>query len=248
MKAARKLQSGRKSAKAPPEIRRSVTPADSQSSEPSDNDESAIPAPAREDSEELEYVNLPLPYNIAREQPESTDNDESTIPAPAREDSEELEYVNLDILPHNIAREQPESSSESDVADRDEVPEMPSDTLIEALENISLTTIRLAKLHRLPFMLRNLRKGFLSRCKSLGIDPSHSIPPSKPITVIYKCVAQLAEDRYPEQRGTRTTMADWRCPLCELHGVFPAQQILQAHLQRDHPGVGFQWDMVGYMQ
>jgi hypothetical protein len=216
VKAARKIQSGHKSAKAPPEIRRSVTPADSQSSETSDNDESTIPAPAREDSEELEYVDLP-PRNIAREQPESSDNDES--------------------------------SSESDVAEKGDAPtEMPSDTLIEALENISLTTIRLAKFHRLPFMLRNLRKGFLSRCKSLGIDPSHRIPPSKPITVIYTCVAQTAGDRYPEQQETRTTMTDWRCPLCELHGVFPAQQILQAHLQRDHPGVGFRWDMVSNMQ
>lgn len=248
MKAARKIQSGHKSAKAPPEIRRSVTPADSQSSETSDNDESTIPAPAREDSEELEYVDLP-PRNIAREQPESPDNDESPIPTPAHEESEELEYVNLNIPPHNIVHEQPESSSESDVAEKGDAPtEMPSDTLIEALENISLTTIRLAKFHRLPFMLRNLRKGFLSRCKSLGIDPSHRIPPSKPITVIYTCVAQTAGDRYPEQQETRTTMTDWRCPLCELHGVFPAQQILQAHLQRDHPGVGFRWDMVGYMQ
>lgn len=246
VKAARKIQSGHKSAKAPPEIRRSVTPADSQSSETSDNDESTIPAPAREDSEELEYVDLP-PRNIAREQPESSDNDESPIPTPAREESEELEYVNLNIPPHNIVHEQPESSSESDVAEKGDAPtEMPSDTLIEALENISLTTIRLAKFHRLPFMLRNLRKGFLSRCKSLGIDPSHRIPPSKPITVIYTCVAQTAGDRYPEQQETRTTMTDWRCPLCELHGVFPAQQILQAHLQRDHPGVGFRWDMDDY--
>ncbi|KIK41670.1 hypothetical protein CY34DRAFT_193961 [Suillus luteus UH-Slu-Lm8-n1] len=247
VKAARKLQSGRKSAKAPPEIRRSVTPADSQSSETSDNDESTIPAPAREDSEELEYVDYVPSRTIAREQPESSDNDESAIPTPVREDSEELEYVNLDILPHNIVHEQPKSSSESDVAEMDDAPtEMPSDTLIEALEHISLTTIRLAKFHRLPFMLRNLRKGFLSRCKSLGIDPSRRIPPSKPITVIYTCVAQIAEDRYSEQQETRTTMTDWRCPLCELHGIFPAQQILQVHLQRDHPGVGFRWDMDNY--
>ncbi|KAG1779412.1 hypothetical protein EV702DRAFT_1087975 [Suillus placidus] len=202
VKAARKFQCGRKSRKAPPEIRRSVTPANSQSSE-------------------------------------SSDNDESAIPAPAREDSEELEYVELDLLDHGIAREQPESSSKSDVAKRDEAPaEIPSDTLIEALENISLTTIRLAKLHRLPFMLRNLRKGFLSRCKSLGLDPSRSIPPSKPVTVIYNCVS--------EQQETQTRMTDWRCPLCDLHGIFPAQQILDAHLQWDHSGVGFCWDMDDY--
>ncbi|KAG1868455.1 hypothetical protein F4604DRAFT_1775623 [Suillus subluteus] len=210
VKAARKLQIGRKSTKAPPEIRRSVTPMDSQSSESSDNDESAIPAPGREDSEELEYVDIP-------------------------------------INSPNITREQTEPSSESDVAERDEAPaEIPSDTLIEALENISLTTIRLAKLHRLPFKLRNLRKGFLIRCKSLGIDPSRSIPPSKPVTVIYNCVAQIAEDRYPERQVTRTTMTHWKCPLCELHGVFPTQQILSAHLRWDHVEVRFWWDMDDY--
>ncbi|KAG1795333.1 uncharacterized protein HD556DRAFT_1442179 [Suillus plorans] len=210
VKAARKLQFGRKTTKVPPEIQRSVTPTNSHSSE-------------------------------------SSDNDESTIPAPAGEDSEELEYVDLGIIPHNITREQTESSSESDVTERDETPtDIPSDTLIEALENISLTTIRLAKLRRLPFMLRNLRKGFLSRCKSLGIDPSPSIPPSKPVTVIYKCLAQIAEDRSLKRQETRTTMTDWKCPLCELHGVFPTQEILHAHLQRDHLGVGFLWDMDNY--
>ncbi|KAG1729682.1 hypothetical protein EDB19DRAFT_108778 [Suillus lakei] len=208
VKAARKFQFGRKSAKAPPEIRRSVSPARSESSEPPDDDESAVPTAAREDSEELEYVDL-------------------------------------GISPHKIAREQ--SSSESDAAEEDEAPaEMPSDTLIEALENISLTTIRLAKLRRLPFMPRNLRKGFLGRCKSLGIDPPRSIPPPKPVTVIYNCIAQITEDRYPGRQETRTTMADWRCPLCELHGIFPAQQILDAHLQWDHSGVGFWWDMDDY--
>ncbi|KAG2146272.1 hypothetical protein DEU56DRAFT_787230 [Suillus clintonianus] len=212
VKAARKFQFGRKSTKARPEIQRSATPASSHSSERSDDDDP-----------------------------------ESATPVATREDSEELEYVDLGIPPHNIARKQTESSSESDVAEEDETPaDIPSDTLIQALENISLTTIRLARLHRLPFMLRNLRKGFLSRCKSLGIDPSRSIPPPKPITVVYNCIAQTAEDRYLEQQETRTTMADWRCPLCDLHGIFPVQQMLIAHLQWDHSGVGFWWDMDDY--
>ncbi|KAG2063903.1 hypothetical protein BDR04DRAFT_1110967 [Suillus decipiens] len=210
VKAARKIQYGRKSTKAPPEIRRSITPMNSQSSESSDNDESGIPAPAREDSEELEYVNL------------------------------------FDTPPHSTAREQTITSPKSDIAEMDEAPaEIPSDTLIEALENVSLTTIRLAKLHRLPFILRNLRKGFLIRCESLGIDTSHTIPPSKPVTVIYN-VSQITEHRYPGRQETRTTMADWRCPLCELHGVFPTQQILYAHLRWDHSGVGFRWNMDDY--
>ncbi|KAG0707919.1 hypothetical protein DFH29DRAFT_994550 [Suillus ampliporus] len=210
VKAARKLQFGRKSKKTPPEIRGSVTPQSSQSSEQSDDDGSAIPTAAREDSEELEYVDL-------------------------------------NILPHNITREQTDSSPESDVAEEDEAPaEMPSDTLIEALECISLTTIRLAQLHRLPFMLRNLRKGFLSRCKSLGIDTSRSVPPPKPITVVYSCVAQIAKDGSLERQETRTTMPDWKCPLCELHGTFPMQQILNAHLKWDHSEVGFVWDMDDY--
>ncbi|KAG1741498.1 uncharacterized protein EDB91DRAFT_1130770 [Suillus paluster] len=207
VKAARKFQFGRKSKKDPPDTRRSVTPQSSQSSEQSDDEGSAVPAAAREDSEELEYVDLGIP-------------------------------------PHNITREQTDSSSESDAAKGDEAPtELPSDTLIEALEYISLTTIRLARLHRLPFMVRNLRKGFLSRCKSLGIDTSHSVPPLRPITVVYSCVA---EDRSLERQETRTTMQSWKCPLCELHGTFPLQQILNAHLNSDHSEVGFAWDMNDY--
>ena len=167
----------------------------------------------------------------------------------AREASEELEYVDLGIPPRNIARHQAGSPSESDVPEADEAPaEMPSDALIEALEGISLTTIRLATLHRLPFKLRNLREGFLSRCKSLGMDTFHRVPPPRLVTVVYSCVVRVAEDRSPERQETRTTMPDWRCPLCELHATFPLRQILNAHLQWDHSEVDFVWDMVGYIQ
>jgi hypothetical protein len=146
--------------------------------------------------------------------------------------------VDLDIRPPND--EQAASPSEED----ETPPEMPSDALIEALEDISLVTIRLASLRRLPFMLRNLREGFLGRCKSLGIATSHRLPPSKTITVVYSCTVQVNEDRSFERQVTRTTMRDWKCPLCELHGAFLSRQILSAHLRWDHSNVDFALDMV----
>jgi len=230
VKAARKFQLGRKSKQAPHEKQPSVTPSSTQSSEQSGDDGPADPV-AHEDGDELEHS-------------EQSGDDGPADPV-AHEDSDELEYVDLNIFHLNHAREQASSPSEPDVAERDEAPpEMPSDALIEALEDISLVTIRLASLHRLPFMLRNLREGFLSRCKSLGIDTSRSFPPPKPITVVYNCAARTAEDRSPEQQVTRTTMRDWKCPFCELHGTFLSRQILSAHLRWDHSDVSFVWDMV----
>ncbi|OAX38476.1 hypothetical protein K503DRAFT_770448 [Rhizopogon vinicolor AM-OR11-026] len=209
-KAARKFQFGRKSKQAPPGRQPSATGLSTHSSEQSGDE-----GPSE--------------------------------PVAAREDSEELEYLDLDIRPANEAREQASSPSESDVAEGDEAaPEMPSDALIEALEDISLVTIRLATLHRLPFMLRNLRQGFLSRCKFLGIDTSHSLPPPKPITVEYSCAVRIAEDGSPKRQVTRTTMRDWKCPLCELHCTFLSQKILSAHLRWDHSNVDFAWAMVDY--
>jgi len=184
-------------------------------------------------------------------QPSEQSGDEGPAEQVAGEDSEELEYVDFfspDDIREQVASLEPdveEGEGEADVAEGDEAsPEIPSDVLIEALENISLGTIRLASLCRLPFMQRSLRDGFLSRSKSLGIDISRALPPHKPVIVIYSCIVRAAEDRSPERHVTRTTMKDWKCPLCELHGTFLSWQLLGAHLQWDHSNVGFEWDMV----
>ena len=107
----------------------------------------------------------------------------------------------------------------------------PPDELIIALEPITLSTIRMQKTHQLPFLLRNVREGFLSRCRVLGV-PIYSDNRRLSLCVRYDYVAGLTY---------KTDISEWLCPLCELHGAFRTREMLACHLQWDHPEVFSEW-------
>ncbi|KAF8880073.1 hypothetical protein BD779DRAFT_1550323 [Infundibulicybe gibba] len=112
------------------------------------------------------------------------------------------------------------------------------DALVRALEPLALTSVRLRKARRLPFLLRNVRVGFRSRCKALGIKtaPDPQGNPRK-VTVTYEIA----------RTGSHSVVMDgWYCPLCELHGLFKSVEALGCHLNWDHRKVdGIDWEVLG---
>ena len=107
----------------------------------------------------------------------------------------------------------------------------PPDGLITALESLTLSTLRMQKTHQLPFLPRNLRTGFLSRCRVLGV-PIYSDNRKLSLCVRYDYVAGLTY---------KTDISQWLCPLCELHGTFRTREMLDCHLRWDHAEVFSEW-------
>ncbi|KAF8838931.1 hypothetical protein BDN67DRAFT_824590 [Paxillus ammoniavirescens] len=121
----------------------------------------------------------------------------------------------------------------------------PSEALLEGLERISLSSVRLQKLRRLPFLRRNLQDGFAHRCKLAGVPTKRISLPRASISVIYHCplaTTVLGSHRKTPPTAARSSMKDWFCPLCSLHRNFANQMMLDKHLSWDHPSVKSLWD------
>ena len=144
------------------------------------------------------------------------------------------------------ANEYPTDPSEND---EEEVPEHrePLQALLDKLERLSSSVVRLHKMRRLPFLRRNLRKGFQLRCRAVGVDTNpHSLPRTS-ISVVYDC--PLTDGASSHTRGSLTmtaksSMKDWLCPLCDLHKKFDNPRMLDKHLAWDHSSVKVLWDQV----
>lgn len=123
----------------------------------------------------------------------------------------------------------------------------PSQTLLDGLEQLSSSVVRLHKIRRLPFLRRNLRSGFQLRCRMTGVDTKpHSLPRTS-ISVVYSC--PLTGGASSHSGGFHTTsamssMKEWLCPLCDLHKKFDNPIMLDKHLAWDHPNVKVFWDQV----
>jgi hypothetical protein len=110
----------------------------------------------------------------------------------------------------------------------------PPDELITGLESFTLSTIRMQKTRQLPFLLRNVREGFLSRCRVLGV-PIYSDNRQLSLCVTYDYVAGLTY---------KTDISKWLCPLCELHGAFRTREMLACHLRWDHGEIFSEWGQI----
>jgi hypothetical protein len=105
-------------------------------------------------------------------------------------------------------------------------PSGPPEDLAAALDEICLGPLRMQRTKQLPFLLRNLHRGFRLRCKAINIKTTKSRP-KLPILVRYEYTGKRYE----------TYMSKWLCPLCELHGALPNKEMLRCHLHWDHPEV-----------
>ena len=123
----------------------------------------------------------------------------------------------------------------------------PSQTLLDRLERLSSSVVRLHKMRRLPFLRRNLYRGFKLHCRMVGIDTDTRPLPRTSVPVVYSC--PLANSTSSEPGGIRTTnakssMKDWLCPLCNLHKKFDNPGMLDKHLAWDHSNVQVLWNNV----
>ncbi|KAF8906729.1 hypothetical protein CPB84DRAFT_1844201 [Gymnopilus junonius] len=107
----------------------------------------------------------------------------------------------------------------------------PSTALLSAVQALTLPTIRMQTTKQLPFLLRNLRKGFYSRCRKFCLP-------------IYHDGRDIVLQVHYEYAGGITYKAEvskWQCPLCNLFGTFPTREMLNFHLQMDHLEVYYDW-------
>lgn len=96
---------------------------------------------------------------------------------------------------------------------------------------------------RPPFLLRNLRAGFKSRCRSIGVNPLKKEPLLHPVSVSYPRQLGSIEEQQKTANGViETRVHSWMCSLCNLHGQFNNHTILDMHLRWDHPEVKATWD------
>ena len=121
----------------------------------------------------------------------------------------------------------------------------PSNKLIAALEFLMLPSLRMQKTGQLPFLLRNLRRAFVYRCRLLGISTKPTAFSDEPLKIwlIFRLQTNGAVLEGPQGYSDehRTCMTSWSCPLCDLHGRFETQAMLQKHIEWDHSAVGTRW-------
>ncbi|KAJ7733745.1 hypothetical protein DFH07DRAFT_967879 [Mycena maculata] len=112
-------------------------------------------------------------------------------------------------------------------------PSVPHAEIINAIERLVLPATSMQARKRLPFLTRNLRRGFLNYCRVRGVSttPDDEVPP---LTVIFK----LSDSELPPHEEH---VSCYECPLCRLHLPFPTREMLQVHLDQDHREVCISW-------
>ncbi|KAF7975516.1 hypothetical protein HWV62_9327 [Athelia sp. TMB] len=132
--------------------------------------------------------------------------------------------------------ESQESSSDPEVDEPDE--EKPSmDALAAKLTALMLPTLRMQDTKALPFLIRNLRAGFVSRCRSLGIS-TEPVDEKTTLRIVYRVDKNrgLSISEFLDEY-TKTETNSYTCPLCNLHGSTLNWLMLGVHLEWDHPEV-----------
>ena len=163
----------------------------------------------------------------------STDSSEDSSEESSESSSDE--EIGSDVV-------EPETGSEGEAVQRSASP---SNNLIAALEALVLPSLRMQETGQLPFLLRNLRRGFVDRCFTLGVPTKQAVTPKSPLNVrvIFRLLAPNAvvadDESYSDEYQIR--MGSWSCPVCSLHGDFGTQTLLQKHIEWDHPEIKSRW-------
>ena len=120
-----------------------------------------------------------------------------------------------------------------------------------AFQSIAILTHLLRHKHMsrpsaLPFLVRNLRKGFLSACERDGVRTHPRSVPRRPVRVILRNPASASQDHYAsddhdveEHDGGHLNV--WQCPLCDLLGELNSREMLLYHMEHDHDEVITKW-------
>lgn len=173
----------------------------------------------------------------------SGDEDEEPESSEPENSSDEQESLRRQLSPLEIRSNmhpQPANSVSGNVLS---VNDSPSEELFQALERLSLSSVRMHHTHSLPFLLRNLRKGFEARCQMIGVPvPAHPDPRDSDVSVdvVYRYIRNTGG----REHEYRTHVTEWSCPLCTLHGKFGTRDMLEKHLDWDHDEVTVKWSKV----
>ena len=123
------------------------------------------------------------------------------------------------------------------------------DRLAQALDALTLASSRMQQFKRLPFLLRNIRKGFRRRCEKAGIKIQPNSAPATHVGVVYRYDWDAAGGAHHESGDEsdhifeewKGGMAEWTCPLCQLHGHFTTRERLEFHMKQDHSETRPKW-------
>lgn len=139
-----------------------------------------------------------------------------------------------------------EDELNSEVGDEEHVqrPSSPSTSLVSALEVITLASLRMQKTGQLPFLLRNLRRGFQHRCSLVDAKSTGRHDESAELLFTFRLIKRgsSSENEFSDEYSTR--MNSWNCPLCDLHGQFKNIFMLKKHLEWDHFEVRTDWSCI----
>ncbi|KAJ7209505.1 hypothetical protein GGX14DRAFT_566020 [Mycena pura] len=113
-------------------------------------------------------------------------------------------------------------------------PSRPPQEIVAAVERSVASVFCMQKLHRLPFLKRNVQRGFLRYCRARGV-PTESDSCFSSTSVVFR----LADGVLPSYE---TFIISYECPLCHLHRPFPTKEVLQTHLNEGHPDVFTVWE------
>jgi hypothetical protein len=208
------------------------------------------------------YVGRKAARKIEEQTPPFDDDDDdelSSSSAKSSDSDDEWESIPESNKESELGEPDPADSSDSSVEIIDQRPfqppviEIPDDSppaspvltptaavplqeLTNAIEGLTLSVTCMQELHRLPFLRRNLRRGFLNYCRARGLRTELDCEvPS--VAVVFK----LADSELPPHEASVTS---YECPLCQLHFPFQTKQMLETHLDRDHVEVRTSWQEI----
>lgn len=85
--------------------------------------------------------------------------------------------------------------------------------------------------------MRNLRPCFKDHCYTQDIPTTPKTVPEPELHVLYRY--RNIDDEWEDYDGG--SISDWRCPLCNFHGIFNTREMLGYHVHRDHEEVQAIW-------
>ena len=120
-------------------------------------------------------------------------------------------------------------------------------TMIATFGALSLSTVTVAKKRRLPFLRRIVRTSFLRRCQIIGLAVNTISSQMQPLTILYKTPIDVSDNEWDNEvteyavHKVKLTLDQLVCPLCDILGRLITKEMLEAHLEWDHPEVETSW-------